>query len=161
MTIAYTIGHEANYDKLLAESKASGRPLRKTGKGDQGRDPDYPGGWVFETIESAHAAALDAPMLLGSSAVFAMYAIELPGTWDECTYVFNGARHLLVDALIRCKVDEAWVFWQRFDVEVLALGGDVAQARAAAEQLLELTSATRASAKATVIDGLKRGIGRE
>jgi hypothetical protein len=104
MTIAYTIGHEANYDKLLAESKASGRPLRKTGKGDQGRDPDYPGGWVFETIESAHAAALDAPMLLGSSAVFAMYAIELPGTWDECTYVFNGARHLLVDAVIHCKV---------------------------------------------------------
>jgi hypothetical protein len=42
--MTYTIGNEANYDKTLAESKGSGRPMRKTGKGDQGRDADYPGG---------------------------------------------------------------------------------------------------------------------
>jgi hypothetical protein len=104
MTI-YTIGNEANYDKTLAESKASGRPMRKTGKGDQGRDAEYPGGWVFDDLDRAVAATLDAPMLLGSSAVFAVYELELPGTWDECTYVHDGARHLLVDAEVRRKVE--------------------------------------------------------
>jgi hypothetical protein len=161
MTIAFTIGNEANYDKTLAESKASGRPMRKTGKSDQGRDADYPGGWVFDDIGRAIEATLDAPLLLGSAAVFAVYELELPGTWDECTYVHDGARHLLVDAVVIGKVDEAWVFWRQFDVEVLVLGGDPVQARAVAEQLIELTSATRAGAKATVIDGLMRGRGRE
>jgi hypothetical protein len=104
-TIAYTIGNESNYDKTLAESKASGRPMRKTGKGDQGRDADYPGGWVFDDLDRAVAATLDAPMLLGSSAVFAVYELELPGTWDECTYTYDGARHLLVDAEVRRKVE--------------------------------------------------------
>lgn len=166
MNIAYTIGNERNYDKTLAESKASGRPMRKVGKSDQGVDPEYPGGypggWVFKTIDRAAAACADAPLLLGSAAVFAVYEIELPGTWDECTYEHDGARHLLVNAVIVRKVDvEEWLFWQQFEVEVLALGGDVIQARAAAGQLIELTAATRASAKTTVIDGLKRGRGRE
>jgi len=41
------------------------------------------------------------------------------------------------------------------------LGGDPAQAREVAEQLIELTAATRADAKSKVIDGLMRGRGRE
>jgi hypothetical protein len=191
---AYTIGNEANYDKTLAEAKASGRPMRKTGKGDQGRDAEYPGGWVFDDIECdtleemwaaktlavqcgrvhvdhrdikpanidrAIAATLDAPLLLCSAAVFAVYELELPGTWDECTYVHDGARHLLVDAVIVRKIDEAWLFWSQFEVEVLALGGDAVQARAVAEQLIELTAGSRAAAKATVLESLMRGRGRE
>lgn len=103
--IAYTIGNEANYDRVLADSKTTGRLMRKTGKGDQGNDADYPGGWVFETPDRAAAACVDAPMLLGSSAVFAVYELEMPSTWAECTYEFDGARHLLVDAVIVRKVE--------------------------------------------------------
>jgi hypothetical protein len=44
-------------------------------------------------------------MLLGSIAVSAVYEIELPGTWDECTYMHDGARHLLVDAVVIRKVE--------------------------------------------------------
>lgn len=100
MTIAYTIGHEANYDRVLADFKVSGEVMRKIGKGDRGNDPGYPGGWAFDTSARAEAACADAPIRLGSRAVFAVYVLELPGTWDECTYELGGERHLLVDAVI-------------------------------------------------------------
>jgi hypothetical protein len=104
--IAYTIGNEANYDKMLAESKATGRPMRKAGKGDHGRDADYLGGWVFQAIDRAAEAAGDAPSVLRNPhAIFAVYEVELPGTWDECTYMHAGIYRLLVDAVVRSKVE--------------------------------------------------------
>jgi len=88
---AYTIGRD--YDQALAEHPI----VRKTGRGDQGRDPDYPGGWVWRTQEEAESAARE----LG----FKTYAIELPGDWSECCYLgADGIHHLLHDAVILERV---------------------------------------------------------
>ncbi len=97
--VAYTIGRRTGYDQTLAEVAADGRPMRKTGRGDQGRDPDYPGGWVSADLEGARAKAQ-------AWSEFAVYALALPQPWELCTYAGkDGEHHLLVDAVITGRVD--------------------------------------------------------
>jgi hypothetical protein len=75
----------AGAERLVVQPrKTSGRPMRKTGKGDQGRDDDYPGGSVWRTPIGAETAALASELSGGPR--YAVYVLELPGTWDECTY---------------------------------------------------------------------------
>ena len=70
---------------------SEGLLVHKTGKGDQGRDPDYPGGVVWRSLSeaSAHAA-------IG----YETYAVVLPMSWDQSTHEVDGQHHLLVDAAI-------------------------------------------------------------
>ena len=103
MTVAYTIGASVNYDRTLAAQAANAGVMRKTGKGDQGRDPEYPGGCVWHAPGEAHAAAVKA------GARFAVYLLDLPGPWADGVYLTAddaGHHNLLVDAVILCKVTE-------------------------------------------------------
>ena len=102
--VAYTIGRRTSYDQALAEVAADGRCMRKVGKGDQGRDPDYPGGWVSADLHGALAKAQAWSEEHGRE--FAVYALELPQPWELCTYAGkDGEHHLLVDAIITGRVD--------------------------------------------------------
>lgn len=85
--IAYTIGRD--YDQALEEHEI----VRKTGRGDQGRDPDYPGGWVWRTQAEAEAVA--------DEYGYKTYVLDLPGGWGEYCYLgADGLHHLIVDAVI-------------------------------------------------------------
>lgn len=100
MTIAYTIGNQANYDRALARCRETNRPMRKIGKAPAD-DTNYPGGSVWRTPVGAETAALAAT--LAGPAVFGVYVLELPGTWEKCTHRWRGGDHLLVDAIITRK----------------------------------------------------------
>ncbi len=100
---AYTLGVEANYDEGLRTSAADGKPMHKTGKGDQGRDPTYAGGSVWRDPDGARAWADKASARYGKP--YAVYELHLPATWGECVYMApNGHWSLLVDARIVGKV---------------------------------------------------------
>lgn len=97
MSIAYTVGNEQSYDTALDDRATTGVPVRKTGKGDQGRDPEYPGGWCWLSEHEARAATV--------GTAYAVYEIDLPWPWNECTYLgADGRHHLLVDAVVSRKV---------------------------------------------------------
>jgi hypothetical protein len=49
------------------------------------------------------------------------------------------------------------LFWQQLEVEVLALGGDRALARAVVEHLITTTGCSQDGAKEIVLDALKHG----
>lgn len=98
MAKAYTIGNEANYDRAIAAQASIGDVVRKMGKGDGGRDPGYPGGSVWRTSEDARRWTTHGP--------YAVYEVELPGSWDECVYEHSSGTSLLVDAVITRKVEK-------------------------------------------------------
>ena len=89
--IAYTIGTERAYDANLKDYPG----FKKVG-----RQPDYTGGWVWRTPGEVQ----DAAKALAVVEPYAAYVIELPGSWDECTYEDGGQSFLLVDAAILRKL---------------------------------------------------------
>lgn len=102
MEFAYTVGHTQSYDLYL--SKAS-NPLKK------GRYDDYPGGWIWRTVEEARKflARNDLEELYQDmdSRKFSVYELELPTSWEvDVTSVpdQNGIHHLIPDAIILRKV---------------------------------------------------------
>ena len=94
---AYTIGAAKSYDQALVEAATTGVPVKKIGKGCPA-EPDYPGGWVWKGKDSAIEFATETTAQQGH--LFVAYEIELPGDWDDCTYLGDEVHHLLVDATI-------------------------------------------------------------
>jgi len=103
MELAYTVGHTKSYDQYLVES--SKPPIKL------GRSVDYPGGWVWKTVDDARAflARPDLEEIYSymDGRKFSVYELELPTGWDiDVTSVpdQNGVHHLIPDAIILRKV---------------------------------------------------------
>ena len=97
MEIAYTIGHEKNYDILLlsGETHKLGRQLDES--------PPYPGGWVWRTALEAQTFIQNTT--LGFEA--AVYTLELVECWKTDVTPYpgeDGVHNLLIDARIVGKV---------------------------------------------------------
>ena len=92
--VAYTIGNVRSYDKDLVEKEN----LYKVG-----RSEDYPGGWVWKTIEEVQQFIKKTVL----NFQVGIYEIELPNDWATDVSQEpgkDGVYNLLNDALIVRKV---------------------------------------------------------
>jgi hypothetical protein len=93
---AFTIGSTKSYDRALAEAAKTGKPVMKLGKGSDPDDPGYEGGWVFQLEAEAVLEYIGQ-----DRADYSVYELDLPGSWEDCTYKgIDGLHHLTVDARI-------------------------------------------------------------
>lgn len=91
MTIAYTIGAIRSYDQAVAEGQVH----------KLGRSPEYEGGWVWPSLESALSMVTRTDL----GFVAGVYEIELPGEWERLTFLGrDGVHHITEDSLIIRKV---------------------------------------------------------
>lgn len=102
MELAYTVGHTSSYDQYLIESS---KPM-KLGKRD-----DYPGGWIWHTVEEARAFLerndLEELYQDMDRRKFSVYELELPTSWEiDVTRDpdQHGVHHLIPDAQILRKI---------------------------------------------------------
>lgn len=112
---AYTIGAEKSYDEALADKE---NPVHKIGRRPD-FDPPYEGGWVWRTVEEALEFLVTHEESFGFTA--AVYALDLPSTWDEsvCPYPdTDGAHHLRLDVRILRKVANPQVVEGALGIEV-------------------------------------------
>lgn len=103
----YTVGAQRSYDKALAEAEKTGVPVTKIGKSDT-PEPEYPegypGGWVWATSRGALKMAVE--MTEQQGFLFAVYEVELAGSWEESVYMGpDGEFHLIADATVTRRVD--------------------------------------------------------
>jgi len=98
---AYTVGLAKSYDKALSDSLESRCPVKKIGIRPD-LDPPYTGGSCWSSFVEASEVA-------DRNKDYAVYEIDIPGGWNECTHVVDGelSRSLLVDAVIRGRADGA------------------------------------------------------
>jgi len=100
--IAYTVGCKEIYELLLDRQP----PVCKLGAHPPtSEEPDgYLGGAVWRTAEEAlqYLAKSNCVSALCADAV---YLIELPGTWEECTRPGISYAYLLKDSPLVCRLE--------------------------------------------------------
>jgi hypothetical protein len=74
---AYTIGRTSGYDRALVENSETLKI---------GRQPDYQGGWVWQTREEAEAFLSQGKIEISGvpqdHSTFSVYGLVLPTSWD-------------------------------------------------------------------------------
>lgn len=96
--IVFVVGQEVNYDKALSSEPE----VKKVGRNDLDY-PDYDGGGVFRTVDSARKYIED------NNLPYAVYKIQLPTDWatdvDDSKELEEGFCRLLNNSIIIGKVD--------------------------------------------------------
>ena len=97
----YTIGHEANYQKAIADSPYHG--ISKVGKtiGPQGEP--YSGGYAFQTIEDAERRIVEE----GKVGVWAVFGLDADWEQDTEPTAAGWWHYLLRDAAVIVLPKEA------------------------------------------------------